>query len=47
MDYADWAAEVDFVSNDHYVLPGPQARDELSFSANLHRQPGRRPRRGS
>ena len=35
MDYADWAAEVDFVSNDHYVLPGPQARDELSFSANL------------
>ncbi|MDT0269763.1 beta-galactosidase [Streptomyces sp. DSM 44915] len=35
MHYADWAAEVDFVSNDHYVLPGPQARDELSFSANL------------
>jgi beta-galactosidase len=35
MDYADWAAEVDFVSNDHYVIPGPQARDELSFSANL------------
>jgi beta-galactosidase len=35
MNYADWAAEVDFVSNDHYVLPGPQARDELSFSANL------------
>ena len=35
MDYADWAAEVDFVSNDHYVHPGPQARDELSFSANL------------
>ena len=23
MDYADWAAEVDFVSNDHYVAPGP------------------------
>ena len=35
MDYADWAAEVDFVSNDHYVVPGPQALDELSFSANL------------
>ncbi|MDX3381890.1 beta-galactosidase [Streptomyces niveiscabiei] len=35
MDYADWAAEVDFVSNDHYVHPGPQSRDELSFSANL------------
>lgn len=35
MDFADWAAEVDFVSNDHYVLPGPQAHDELSFSANL------------
>jgi beta-galactosidase len=35
MDYADWAQEVDFVSNDHYVHPGPQSRDELSFSANL------------
>jgi beta-galactosidase len=36
MNYADWAAEVDFVSNDHYVVqPNPQARDELSFSANL------------
>ncbi|MFC7528352.1 beta-galactosidase [Actinoplanes sp. GCM10030250] len=35
MNYADWAAEVDFVSNDHYVIPGPQARDELSFAANL------------
>ncbi|MBB5802926.1 beta-galactosidase [Saccharothrix ecbatanensis] len=35
MDYADWAHEVDFVSNDHYVHPGPQALDELSFSANL------------
>ncbi|MFV0137792.1 beta-galactosidase [Streptomyces sp. HMX87] len=35
MDYADWAGEVDFVSNDHYVHPGPQDRDELSFSANL------------
>ncbi|MBB2910260.1 beta-galactosidase [Streptosporangium becharense] len=35
MNYADWAAEVDFVSNDHYLLTGPQAQDELSFSANL------------
>ncbi|MEW2635127.1 beta-galactosidase [Streptomyces sp. NPDC048389] len=35
MNYADWADEIDFVSNDHYVHPGPQARDELSFSANL------------
>ncbi|MET7486439.1 beta-galactosidase [Streptomyces sp. NPDC005538] len=35
MNYADWAAEIDFVSNDHYVLPGSQDRDELSFSANL------------
>ncbi|MDT0446536.1 beta-galactosidase [Streptomyces johnsoniae] len=35
MNYADWAAEVDFVSNDHYVHPGPQGLDELSFSANL------------
>ncbi|GAA2404627.1 beta-galactosidase [Streptomyces glaucosporus] len=35
MNYADWAREVDFVSNDHYVVPGPQALDELSFSANL------------
>jgi beta-galactosidase len=35
MNYPDWAAEVDFVSNDHYVHPGPQALDELSFSANL------------
>ncbi|WP_265520448.1 beta-galactosidase [Oerskovia flava] len=35
MDYADWAQEIDFVSNDHYVLPGVQAHDELSFSANL------------
>jgi beta-galactosidase len=35
MDYASWAADVDFVANDHYVTPGPQAHDELSFSANL------------
>ncbi|GAA1370577.1 beta-galactosidase [Catellatospora chokoriensis] len=35
MDYAAWAADIDFVSNDHYREPGPQALDELSFSANL------------
>ncbi|MCX3064040.1 beta-galactosidase [Streptomyces beihaiensis] len=40
MDYADWADEVDFVANDHYVVHGPRDegardRDELSFSANL------------
>ncbi|WP_395576476.1 beta-galactosidase [Streptomyces sp. BK79] len=35
MNYADWAHEVDFVANDHYVVPRPQDRDELSFSANL------------
>ncbi|MFB0621090.1 beta-galactosidase [Streptomyces sp. AGS-58] len=35
MNYSDWAAEVDFVSNDHYRTPGPQSLDELSFSANL------------
>ncbi|AGL17864.1 beta-galactosidase [Actinoplanes sp. N902-109] len=35
MDYAAWAADVDFVSNDHYRLPGPQSLDDLSFSASL------------
>ena len=35
MDYAAAASDVDFVANDHYLRPGPQARDELSFSANL------------
>ncbi|WP_460716361.1 beta-galactosidase [Nocardioides dilutus] len=35
IDYADWAAEVDFVSNDHYTLVDDRALDELSFSANL------------
>jgi beta-galactosidase len=35
LDYADWAAEVDFVSNDHYTVLGERALDELSFSANL------------
>jgi beta-galactosidase len=40
MDYASWAGDVDFVANDHYVVPGPQALDELSFSANLTRNLG-------
>jgi len=35
LDYAGWAAEVDFVSNDHYTVLGGNALDELSFSANL------------
>lgn len=35
MHYPQWAQEIDFVSNDHYLLPGRQGRDELSFSANL------------
>ncbi|MBN9736951.1 MULTISPECIES: beta-galactosidase [unclassified Pseudonocardia] len=35
MDYASWVPEIDIVSNDHYVVPGPDARDELSFSSNL------------
>ncbi|WP_017589876.1 beta-galactosidase [Nocardiopsis ganjiahuensis] len=35
MNYADWAHEVDFVSNDHYVRPEPGGADELSFCANL------------
>ncbi|NYH77448.1 beta-galactosidase GanA [Actinopolyspora biskrensis] len=35
MNYADWAGEVDFASNDHYLNPGPRALDELSFSAGL------------
>jgi beta-galactosidase len=35
MDYADWASEVDFVANDHYLTPGPGGLTELLFSANL------------
>ena len=35
MDYADWSAEVDIVSNDHYFVGAdPLAFQELSFSAN-------------
>ncbi|WP_102157870.1 beta-galactosidase [Zhihengliuella halotolerans] len=32
-DYATFAREVDFVSNDHYRQPVADSRDELSFSA--------------
>jgi beta-galactosidase len=35
MDYASWAEDIDFVSNDHYVVDGEHRLDELSFSANL------------
>nr|WP_243076245.1 beta-galactosidase [Microbacterium sp. SS28] len=35
IDYATWTADVDFVSNDHYLRPGPGGPEELSFSANL------------
>ena len=34
-DYADWAHELDFVSNDHYRHPVARSLDELSFSAAL------------
>lgn len=34
-DYADWAQEIDFVSNDHYRMPGERSFDELTFSAAL------------
>jgi beta-galactosidase len=45
MDYADWASEIDVVSNDHYLLVAdPQAFEELSLSANLTGQlAGREP----
>ena len=43
MDYADWAAEVDFVANDHYVRPGPQAPRRAVVLGQPDRQPGRRP----
>jgi beta-galactosidase len=36
MDYADWASQVDVVSNDHYLLgDDPLAWQDLSFSASL------------
>ena len=36
MNYADWASEVDVISNDHYVIAAdPLGFVDLSFSANL------------
>ena len=35
MDYADWAEEVDFVSNDHYFHEGESHIDELFCSDAL------------
>ena len=35
LDYDDWGDEVDFVSNDHYFIPGETHLDELAFSASL------------
>jgi beta-galactosidase len=35
VDYASWAPEIDFVSNDHYRQACERPDDELSFSASL------------
>ncbi|MFT9283266.1 beta-galactosidase [Bifidobacterium sp.] len=35
LNYDDWGSEVDFVSNDHYYLPGEAHLDELAYSASL------------
>lgn len=35
LDYDNWGDEVDFVSNDHYFIPGEAHLDELAFSASL------------
>ena len=35
LDYDDWGDEVDFVSKDHYFIPGEAHLDELAFSASL------------
>lgn len=34
MDYASWMGDVEFLSNDHYLLPSRDAIEELSFSAS-------------
>lgn len=34
MDYATWTDDVDFVSQDHYLEPGPGAIDDLALSAS-------------
>lgn len=35
LDYDDWGYEVDFVSNDHYFVPGDMHLDGLMYSASL------------
>ncbi|KAB7788414.1 beta-galactosidase [Bifidobacterium leontopitheci] len=35
LDYDDWGADVDFVSNDHYFTPGEAHFDEVAYSASL------------
>ncbi|MFT8356684.1 MAG: beta-galactosidase [Bifidobacterium aquikefiri] len=35
LNYDDWGSQVDFVSNDHYFLPGEAHLDELAYSASL------------
>ena len=35
LDYDDWGAEVDFVSNDHYFTPGEAHFDEVAYAASL------------
>lgn len=35
LDYDDWGAEVDFVSNDHYFTPGEDHFDEVAYAASL------------
>ena len=35
LDYDDWGDEVDFVSNDHYFIPGEAHLDELAFPSSL------------
>ena len=39
MDYADWANEVDFVSNDHYFHEGESHLDELALLGRAHGLP--------
>lgn len=35
LDYDDWGYDVDFVSNDHYFVPGDMHLDGLLYSASL------------
>ncbi|MCI1635442.1 beta-galactosidase [Bifidobacterium sp.] len=35
LDYDAWGKDVDFVSNDHYFVPGDQHLDELAYSSSL------------